>query len=66
MPQYDRCRIEVDYRPEFAGIVRRPMLRLAFEFASQDDPLLLAILARWRADSDAQLARDGGARLDIT
>jgi len=45
----------------------RPVLRLAFELESQDDPLLLAILQRWREQYEATLAANGGvARLDMT
>lgn len=66
--RYDRCRIEIDYRPQTVSPgALRPVLRLAFEFESQDDPLLLAILQRWREQYEATLAANGGvARLDMT
>ena len=68
MIRWDRCRIEIDYRPESVSPGNlRPKVHLEFEFTGQDDQLLLLILQRWREQYDAQLAANGGVQnLDIT
>lgn len=55
--QWDRARIEVDWR---LALVGRGTLRFEFEFSGPDDPRLATLLEWHRADLETRLAKEGG------
>lgn len=51
--QYDRARIELDYRRDGG----RGTFKAEIDFATQDDPLMLAIVERMRKQAEEEAVR---------